>query len=517
MATFTLLIDNKNLKEGLKVKASTLKFNFAEPGTVSTLTFDMIDNNISGVPLVKKDIIGKPIKLYDTNGNLEFGGQLDEPEINKIDEYPKYKIKMIALDWHYMTKIKYVNNNYGRQLISDLFKQIVDDYLTLDGIWYDSNSIQETTDLYIAATYDYTLLSDSFDELCELINWQWKIDANKKIYFNDTRTDVGESLIENNGRYRPKSLYLNCNRDEYANQQILKNVKGITNQLTEYIGTWFDEVNTFNVLYPINSVPELYESVWENRLNPLISERIDPSLVGIKNVSSPEDGYIYFWNKGSTEISKSEDHVITSGRYLICKYYGQYSYTIVKTDNSQISARAAVEGTQGLYQFVRDGSEIESLDIGEEKTSALLERYNQIAKKIKVESYNINWGIGQIVDVIIPSFGISSLVSEGNGYLVIEKKIDNIGHLFLKSYTLCDGGAIGGWATFYSKWLNYQVKDWTLREEVEISQSYFSEESTNPGGTIVCNKITALAPSTSLAPSTLLAPGTFVSNNTYYD
>lgn len=511
---FSIKINNEYLPEGVKVKTGSVNLSYGQSGQRAVLNFTIIDTNLTGIPYIWSLFIGKKIELYE-DGILKFGGQLDEPSTRKINNHPILEMKIICIDWHFITDKRYINQSYQRQLISQTFKDMIDEFLSEDGIWYSNDSIKETTGQYVSINCPYVLSTDAFDEMKNLINWQWKIGANKKFYLNEIDYDEVNPLIENESNYIPNSLYFSRNRDNIINTQIFKNVNALTDKLTQKATPTPDNDNNFFVRFEINQKPELYISA--DLVNPLITEMVDPREVGIGGLDS---GLTYYWNKGSNIIQKDQNAGdIPAGKFLVVKYVGQYKIDIIEEDEDAINERKSIEGGSGIYANVENATEIEGIEVAEEKAQAIIERYKDIQNIIEFESYTINLEVGQVLDVNFPSFNLNSIGIANQYFLVIEKKVNDVGYLLRKKYTIVDGAPIGGWIAFFKSMLS-PGKTWEIRPDAEVDISISEEETIDWSGEIIVSRYTPLFPLDDpggLYPSNLLFPGTFIASNTYND
>jgi len=254
----------------------------------------------------------------------------------------------------------------------------------------------------------------------------------------------------------------------------------------------------------------------QNIEDPEDNERVDPSQVGINGLDS---GLLFYWSKGESEILYDTDaDEIPDGFYVVVKFIGQYKIDIIEQDNASIAARAAVEGTSGLYEKVESGSNIEGVSVGEDLANAYLERYSgDIPRKITFSSYTMDIRNGYFMDVILPSLNINSLVSEGNGYLVMDKRYKDVGaNLMLKTYILVDGAPIGGWISYFKK-MYAGEKDFEIREDALVSVPLIESESFEWGGTLTMKTYDCLYPDDLLYPADNLYPGTLTSTIVEYD
>ena len=522
---YTIKIDNEYLPNGVKIKSGSMNLNQGQAGERAVLSFSLIDMNLGpNDPYIWSTLCGKKIELYE-DGILIFGGQLDEPETIKINQHPIFGEKITCIDWHCLTDRVYINQSYPRQLISETFKEMIDDFLSIEGVWYDSNSIKETTSQYVSINCPYVLAGDAFDEMASLINWQWRIGPDKKIYLNEYNYDVAAPLIENVSNYLPKSVKIGDDRSEYYNKKIFKDVNALTDgTIPEKATPTPNQDKGFFVRFPLNQKPEIY--ITQNIDDPPPEDMVDPRQVGIGGLDT---GLQWYWNKGSNIIQQDADaEPITD--YLVLKYVGQYKINIIAQNNEAIAERQAIEGGSGIYTNVENADEIEGIEIAEEKAAALIERYSRIATKFYFASYTINLNVGQIIDLIFPSFNVdtskkddgSDDLANDNYFLIIEKKIKDVGPLLLKTYVLIDGAPIGGWIKFFSKLIK-PGKDWTIRPDAIVDIPIDVDDNWDWGGTYYIRTYDCLYPVDDpggLYPADDpggLYPGTITGTTIYYD
>lgn len=505
--SFSIKVNGEYLPGNVVVKDASLNMDVSETGK-KILSMKLIDkNNSSNNYYLIDDVVGKKIEMYE-NGILRFGGQLDLPKTNKINRSVKNQ-DVICVDWNFLAEKRYVNRVYSRQKITDIVKKIIDEYLMDDGVFYDSNSIEEI-DNQLAINCSYAKAANLFDEMSSLIAYNWNIGPDKKFYFQSRSSQVGPVIIEEQSNYLPQTLIYSEDRSDYRNTQILKNVNALTSTLTEKATPTPDNDNNFFVRFPIDRRPEFFvtddiNNIPENDYDGYTdSYRVPINLIGIGGLDQGLSWY--YWNKGNSTVSKDPDNApeFTTGYFLVVRYIGQYKVDIISTDDDAIVNRINIEGGTGIYENVEDGSNIDGIIVGEEKANALIQRFSSNAKKIIFQSYTINAEVNQICNLTFPSFKIN-----GVEYLVISKKVKDVGAgNLLKTYTLASGEAIGGWVTFFKKWLQTS-KDFTLREDEDVLQQLRERESWKWGGNVAVLVYNLLFPSPTLFPSKTLFPGSF--------
>ena len=514
--SYVLKIGGDFLPHGVQVESRSLNISYDETGTRGVLSFNIIDENFSGSLFYFESVSGKDVKLWE-NGVLLYGGKIDTPKTKKINQRPQTRQKIVCVDYNEVCDRILVNESYPKMKISDLIKDVIDKYLAEDGIWYDDNSIDETIN-EISVNCPYIYCSALFNELVDLIGWQWYIGPDKKFYLDDRTINIGPEVRENTN-YLWESLEIGQDISELRTKEVLTSVKALTEELTETANPNPDDNRSYYVRFKLNQKPKIYITTERYKNDPREQDLIDPRYVGINGLDT--DMY-WYWSKQDNIITQDQSQeILTEGQFLVLKYVGQYSIDVVEEDTDAINARKAIEGGSGLYEHVESGASIEGIIIAEEKAQANLDRYSSVANKISIASYNHNWKNGQICDTIFPSFNVNSLTSEGGGFLVRNLQIQDVGNNlpFRRSATLVDGTQIGGFVNFFKEWMA-KTKEFTLREDTLIEKSYNISEPQEWSGTVVITRFDCLYPEDDpggLYPSNLLFPGTIDTTRTVYD
>lgn len=507
MPSFTWKLDGEPPPTGIKISPGTLNINYNEAGTRGVLTFNLIDENLNYSKLYLTElVIGKQIDIYENN-ILIYSGRIDEPEMRKINQHPIIGVKIICVDHHKICDRILVNQSFPKYEISYLIKLIIDTYLADDDIWYDDDSIRYSGS-FVSINCPYIYCSVVFDELANLVNWQWKIGPDKKFYFDDRTVQLGPKLSEFDN-HLAGSLYVKNDMSDYRNKQILRNLNVITDELIETASPTPDNNRSYYVRFPLNSKPQIYITTNEN--DPPDEDEIDPRFVGINVIS---EGMQWYWSKNSNTVTQDQEEADIVPPYkVVLKYIGQYTIDVIKSDEEAITERQEIEGGSGLYEDIEDGSYIESIRTGEIKARSLLIQYCRNARKINVSSYNHKWQSGQVCEVDLPTYNINS------DYLVSNLSIHDKSYGLLRTATLVDGQNVGGWVKFFKKWME-KSKEYIIREDALVGIPILTNEPMEWGGTIQVIRIDCLYPRDDpggLYPSNLLFPGTIDSTRTFYD
>lgn len=500
------------------VLSKTMVINQGESGTRAVLSFGLKDESNS---FYIEDLVGRLIQVWEYIGNddtinsweLIWAGQLDEDKTRKINEYRTMYLSITCVDHHQICDRIVVNQGYPKMYIHTLVKEIIDKYLKNDGIWYSKNSIQTTTK-QISINCPWIYSTQIFDELAGLLGWQWYIEPNKKFNFHEINFESGPYTHEYIDTLKDGLQSFN-DRSEYTNIQVLRGVKDVTDELIETASPFPDGENkNFFVNFPITDnlgEPKVYVCTWTQRWNPPESTR---QTVGISGL---EDNTQWFYTDDNNQIYQNSDEPsIAAGYYIVLKYRGSFEIDVVKSNTTEINKRATIENGSGIYYNVTSGSDVVGLVVGNEKAQAMIDKYSRVAKKFSIESYNHRWKVGQICDLILPTFNINAIGP--NGYLITDLRITDMGNKLKRTVTLTDGQAVGGWLKFFKKWLTDQ-NFFQIREEAIVIIPTSQSEEISWDGEVVVDSIDCLYPETDpggLYPANNLFPGT-INNTATYD
>ncbi|MBN2545686.1 MAG: hypothetical protein JXB50_07815 [Spirochaetes bacterium] len=523
MPAFRITLDGKHpediTKESLYgwpknvyVLSKTMNISQGEPGTRAVLSFSIRDESNS---FYIDDLIGRLIQVWEyvgTSWELIWGGQLDEPKTRKINEARTMYLQIEGIDHHQICDRIAINQGYPRMYIHTLVKEIIDKYLNSDGIWYNSNSIQVTTK-QISINCPWVYSTQVFTELADLLGWQWYIEPNKKFNFHEINFENGSYTHEYINVLKEGLESLN-DRSEYYNTQVLRGVKDVTDEIIETCSPFPDGMNkNFFVNFPITDdlgEPAIYVCTWMQRFNPPESTRQTMGLSGLE--TTPQ----WFYTDGYNQIyQNSEEPAIAAGYYIVLKYRGTFEIDVVKSNTTAINERATIENGSGLYYNITSGSDVVGLVVGNEKAQAMLNKYCRIAKKFQVESYNHRWKVGQICDLVLPTFNINA--TGANGYLVTSLKITDVGNKLKRVVEFTDGQPVGGWVKFFKKWLTDQ-NFFQIREDAIVNIPIGESEPIDWDGDVTIDSIDCLYPETDpggLYLAINLFPGTINNTETY--
>ena len=481
-----ITIDDNLLPEGIILKAESLTINKPEINARKVANFTLI--NLTNIPY--KPQFGQDVKIY-IQGELIFGGVIDEPSEYKINAKPVKIINVAAVDYHKLTDKRRINESYPKQPVEDIVNHIITNYLAVEGI--TAGIIQEGPEVGIL-NFPYIPVSQALKEISDLVGYQWKINPNKTLDFIEMATNTGPSLKEADD-YLFNSLRTWDDGSDYRTKQILRGIKGETVEITELMNPSPDgAVQTFYIRYPIARKPIIEINTGSG------FEAVNENYVGILGLDEDKEWY---WNVNRNVITQDFDETpLPMGSEIRLVYKGIYTINLEIENQPEIAQRAIIENNSGLYEFVENADANMDLETGTEKVNSLLRQYGQIVKKFVVSSYSKKWEVGQICNVNIPSL---NLIGD---FLVMSLTITMVGNRVLRTAEFVSGENVGGWVSFFRKWLE-NITNLTIRENEVVRKIKNIQENQGISSEYLFNIYESLYPSETLYPDEELYPGTF--------
>lgn len=398
--------------------------------------------------------IGQVITLVE-DATTVFAGTIDEIiETREVGMYGTdlNEFQIQGVDYNQICDRHHVARIYTSQTL----KQIVEDIVTQDlaGEGITTTAVEDGPTIE-RAVFNWQSVTEAFNDLADITGYAWNIDYSKDLHFFARETNTAPfSITDTSNNFR--NARIQTTREKYRNKQIIRAGLDITNSRTEsFIGDGTNQ--TFSLTYPV-----AYE--------PTITLDSTAQTVGIRNV---ETGQQWYWAKNEKEISHDNSlGAITSTQTLAVTYQGLFP--LVLTDirsQTEIDARAAVEGGTGIYENVEDDPDLDTNDMAVDKANGLLRRYGKIHSAIEFETDTGGLQSGQLIDITITAHGINGQ------YLIDNVSITDISGQFLRyNVRALSGESQGGWADFFRRLANFGRR-FVIRENESAgsARSFFDE------------------------------------------
>lgn len=217
----SVIIKVNTVDKSSEIDWRTINLTRALTNQIDTLSFTLIRPDSSGYKPVLNDLI----ELIE-DGTTLFGGIVVSTE--ESVEKKKEVVRVTAKDYSFDMDKRLVVQVYENMTVAEIIEDIKDNVLPAG---YDTaNVVCDVEIKYIA--FNYELPSKCFQQLAQIVDYDWYVNENKEIYFflKGSQTAPFE-LSDSNGNYIYDSL------------QISSDIKNIRNSIIVRGGTY--EANTY--------------------------------------------------------------------------------------------------------------------------------------------------------------------------------------------------------------------------------------------------------------------------------
>lgn len=335
-----VVIKINTVDKSSEIDFTSVRLNRALTNQTDTLSFSIRRADSSGYKPALNDVV----EVLEDGISL-FGGQIIEAHESVEGKLESYEV--IAKDYSFDMDRKLVIKVYQSMTVNAIIADINSTYLT----GYDITNVNcPVTINYIAFNYENP--SKCLQQLAQLVNYDWYVDQNKKIwFFLKGGNSAPFNLTDTNQKYVYSSLEINKDIKNLRNSIIVRGGEYLGNSYSEpYIadGTQY----TFIQMYRYSGITVTVAGV--------------PKTVGVDNIDDPtlfdclynfQEKAIKFPTASKPTIGQSV--VVTGLPYypVITKVvnpasialYGEFQYKIIdKSINSKQGARdrARAEITQ---------------------------------------------------------------------------------------------------------------------------------------------------------------------------
>jgi len=322
--------------------------------------------NISGLNIQTGDVT----EIWFDN-ILFFKGTIGEftPTIKKVRTTVVREYVLPIEDHNYICNRRLYTNAFENELSGDIVKDIVDGVLFEDGITYTVQSIQNGR-MIIEAAYESQRITDVLDELAKTNGFYWYIDVHKVLWFRamdytNTAPFVitdDESNIADNFRLFHNTLKLKFPRTQYRNRMYVRGY-GVTNVITDLFSyDGFD--TTFSCGFQLFELMQVY-------LNGVLQS------FDVDGVAAFAE---FLWKFGENTVRASKDKAPTlqEGDLITIVYRGRFPIIVSAEDRDEITRRAAIENTSGIYESTEENTEIYGFSRLQELINSKLETASRI-------------------------------------------------------------------------------------------------------------------------------------------
>lgn len=399
----------------------------------SSLAFDLVTAASGGY----RPVDGESCSLTDADAVTSiFGGRLEEPSEQLLFDgdcltHNRHSCKAVSHDA--LADQAMVAASYTAQTMQAIAQDIVaTTSLAAAGVTaVDFVDVGPT----LTIAFNYKPASACFTRLCEESGCAWWIDADLKLHLQ-ARASVVAPFAMTDAAPHCTWLRVSRRKTDYRNVQYVRAGLELTASRTEsFIGDGTRKV--FTLAYPVGVVPTA------------VTVNAVAKTIGIKGVETGKDWY---WNKDSNEISQDDGGTaLTDVQTLAVTYQGQYPIVVAARNESEITARAAIEGGAGEYVNVDDDPAIASGSVALAKAQALLARYGTIEDVVEWETRDGGLRAGQLMQM---SFAKHAIAGEYLIESVSARARDDIDCTLIYTVRALSGDGVGGWVSFFQSLLD---------------------------------------------------------------
>ncbi|MFA7121635.1 MAG: hypothetical protein WC277_09145 [Bacilli bacterium] len=399
-------------------------------GNRGTCSFTVISPLAAGVPAFRPGD-GEAVAVTNIlSSAVVYAGTIDSVDEELLFDAEaarnEMRYRVSCVDYKQLADKRQVAESYSDTSAGDIFRDIVDKYLAVDGVTYTH---VEDGPILELATFNYLPASQAFDEVCELIGYSWDIDTDRDLHLFERASNTAPfSLTVTSANWR--RMRVQRPRDDYRNRQYIRAGTALSDSRSEtFAGD--GEIRSFLLSLPCGAVPT-------------ITLDSAAQTVGIGQVDTGKDWY---WNKGSNVITQdASGTVLTSTTVLAVTYRGQYPLLVLAQDDAAIAARQTIEGGSGIYDAIEDASDIDDRALAEDKGRAYLRKYGVIPDIVTFETDADGLRAGQLISITVP-------VHDLDGDYLIERVTsqDVGGKLYRYAVQALSGESLGGWLNWFKK------------------------------------------------------------------
>jgi hypothetical protein len=374
-----------------------------------------------------------------------------------------------CVDNHYFVDKRVYAKGFLQEKTGNIVKQLVDDILHEEGIWYDENSIQSGTPTSILFNYDYC--NNVMEKLVERSGYVWWIDNDKKICFQDPTTvrnpnTITESIIKRN------SLRIENDRSKFRNLQYIKGAMELSEEKTTIVK--FDGTNTnFTMTLPLGELISIRVKYLEDGLWHVMP----PEDIGKKNEDEIKP---FMWAQGDNSISVDRMW-IKENEEIEFKYRGQIPIIGLSTNQRQIEELKALEGGSGKVEHIETEPELIGALAAIQSANAKNQKYGRLDQmSLFFTTLKPGYDAGELVPVDLPEEGIHE------DFLIESVEIYEDNNLIWYDVKCVRGNIFESWARVFQKALEKNdtanQNELKLEETIVIAKDYSKiwNQSDNP-------------------------------------
>lgn len=377
--------------------------------------------------------VGESVRFTDDLGGVPFGGTVEAATMEILTARgAAMDLQTIHLDcvsYDQLLDRRLVAASYTDPAnAGDIVRDIIATVLAADGVTddYVDDGPALAPGVY---TFNYVTATSALDQLGKLTGMTSWVDADRKMHFQErSATAAPFSITDANLTY--SSLTRQRTRERYRNIQYVRAGHDLTSSRPEsFVGD--GKVKSFLLAFPVGLVP----SVTVNAVS---------KTVGILGVETGKDWY---WNKDSNVISQDDGATaLTAVDTLVVTYQGLFPILVQARNDTEIAARAAVEGGSGIYESKEDDTDLQSGDVALATAIARLAELGYIEEQLTITLRTTGLRAGMLLPLALATEGIN-----GEYLITSVQATCEFGSTFTYIATAVSGNGVGGWMDYFRR------------------------------------------------------------------
>jgi hypothetical protein len=393
--------------------------------------------------------IGEEVIVTD-GATTHFLGMIQKIRKRLLNDGTTLRYWITCGDYSAFFQARTITTSYTSQTLQAIVLDIISLEFSNEGFTTAGVEVGPTLD---KVTLNYVYAADAFDQLADLTGYHWYVDTDKDLHFEErisTTAPFDQTDASNN--FLAGSLDETEDRKRYRNKEVVRAGTDLTASRTETIDG--NDTRSYQLIYPAGAVPTIRIDIGAGFVS---------QTVGIRGLDTGKDWY---WQKGDHDIAQDDGGTpLTVGGggtdQIEVTYQGLYPLVVQAQDDTEIAARVAIEGGDGVYSHVTSEPDVDTLDGATGIAAGLLRRFGTIPATVQYQTDGAGLRSGQLQTINLTAHGVN------DSFLISEVKAQDLGagaDGYLR-YTISAvaGEYVGGWEKFFQNLIRGNRK-FVLRE-----------------------------------------------------